>query len=138
MTALDTDVLTRFLQGDPLIRQKVATVPPSDRAIPVVVVEEVLRGRFNQIRQAESGKTKMSLEKAYELFQSALADVAAMRVLPYSAAAHSFVNSWKAQKLKVGTHDVRIAAVCVSTGAKLASRNQRDFAHVPGLSLEIW
>ena len=138
MTALDTDVLTRFLQGDPLIRQRVATVPPSDRAIPVVVVEEVLRGRFNQIRQAESGKTTMSLEKAYELFQSALADVASMRVLPYTASAHSLFNAWRAQKLKVGTHDLRIAAICVSCGVKLATRNQRDFAQVPGLALEIW
>ena len=138
MIALDADVLSRLLQGDPVIGQKVAAVPAADRAIPIIVVEEVLRGRFNLIRQAESGKARITLERAYELFQSALSDVSKMQVLGYSAAAHVLAEGWRKQKLKVGTHDHRIGAICVSHGVKLATRNQRDFAQVPGLSLEIW
>ena len=35
-------------------------------------------------------------------------------------------------------HDLRIAAICVAQGARLISRNRRDFERVPGLAVEFW
>jgi len=138
MIALDTDVVTRLLQGDPVVGRKASQVPSADRVVPIVVVEELLRGRLNLIRQAESGKRTMSIHRAYELFEGGLADVSSMKLLPYTAMADNVFKTWRAQKIRVGTHDLRIAAICVSNGVALATGNQRDFAQVPGLSLEIW
>ena len=47
MIALDTNILTRLWYGEAEVLRGLATFPESELAIPVVVLEEVLRGRFN-------------------------------------------------------------------------------------------
>jgi tRNA(fMet)-specific endonuclease VapC len=42
------------------------------------------------------------------------------------------------QKIRVSTHDLRIAAICVSASATLISRNRADFQRIPGLDVEFW
>ena len=43
-----------------------------------------------------------------------------------------------AARVRIATHDLRIAATCVAHAAKLISRNRRDFERVPGLIVEFW
>jgi len=58
--------------------------------------------------------------------------------LPYTAQAEQKYQEWRSQKLRVGTHDLRVAAICVAHSAKLIFRNRRDFEQVPGLVVEFW
>ena len=41
-------------------------------------------------------------------------------------------------RLRMGTMDLRIAAIVLSREATLLSRNLADFARVPGLQVEDW
>jgi tRNA(fMet)-specific endonuclease VapC len=102
------------------------------------VVEELVRGRLNVIRQAEAGKSKISLERAYELFQETFSDARRLNILSYTASADSVFHQWRQTGIRVSTHDLRIAAICVAHDATLATRNRRDFENIPGLRVEFW
>ena len=138
MIVFDTDVLTDILRGVPSIVKRAKAIPPEEQAIPIVGAEEILRGRLNAIRQAEAGKLPIAIARAYELMRKSLYDFRNVTILPYTDRAEVLFHEWRAQKIRVATHDLRIAALCVDHNAKLASRNRRDFDRVPGLNVEYW
>lgn len=138
MIAFDADVLSDILQGSPALSQRAAQIPVQEQTVPIIVVEEILRGRLNSIRQAEAGKGKLTVEQAYELFEATLIVFRQIVVLPYTAKAETLYHQWRSQKIRLGTHDLRIAAICVAHSATLISRNRQDFEQVPGLQIEYW
>ena len=103
MIAFDTDVLTEILLGDPTLVARAATIPPHEQAVPVVVIEGIMRGRLQVIRQADT-----------------------------------LYLQWRHQRIRVGIHDLRIAAICVTHGDTLISRNRQDYTRVPGSQVEFW
>jgi tRNA(fMet)-specific endonuclease VapC len=138
MTAFDTDVLSDILRGVPAVLKRATAVDPAEQAVPAVVAEEVIRGRFAAIRQAEAGKGKVTLPEAYELFEQSFRALAAFRLLAYTDAADKLVEAFRKGKLRVGTRDLRIAAICMVHVATLVTRNARDYSQVPGLTLDVW
>lgn len=138
MVAFDTNVLTEVLVGNPAFVERVAAIPIYQQALPIVVAEELVRGRLNVIRQAEAGKAKISLERAYELFQETFNDARRLNILPYTSSADLFFHQWRQAGIRVSTHDLRIAAICVAHDATLATRNRRDFENLPDLRVEFW
>jgi predicted nucleic acid-binding protein len=67
MIAFDADILTEIWAGHSAYAERAAQFPLHEQSVPVVVVEEILHGRLNAIRQAEAGKLKLSIERAYGL-----------------------------------------------------------------------
>lgn len=55
MIAFDTDVFTEILAGDAAYVQRARAIPREEQFVPIVVVEEILRGRLSAIRLAEAG-----------------------------------------------------------------------------------
>jgi tRNA(fMet)-specific endonuclease VapC len=138
MTAFDTDVLSDILRGGPALVARASLIAPTQQAVPIVVVEEVIRGRFATIRQAEAGKGKVDLAAAYDLFEQSFRALAAFRTLPYTDAADKLFEGLKKAKIRVGPRDMRIATICMVHGATLVTRNARDYAQIPGLTLDVW
>jgi len=138
MIALDTDVLTLVLYGDPILTARLNTIPTAEQTVPAIVLGELFRGRLAAIRQAEAGKGNLTLAAAYELFTQSCAAVCGFCILPFSPPAEQLVVSWKSLRLRVGMQDQRIAASCIIHGATLVTRNARDYIQVPGLSLDVW
>ena len=102
------------------------------------MLEEILRGRLHVIRQAEAGRARIDLERAYALFEETVSDFRRVTSLSYTSQAAVFYQQWRQQGMRLATHDLRIAAICVAHTARLISRNRRDFEHVPGLTVEFW
>jgi tRNA(fMet)-specific endonuclease VapC len=138
MKAFDTDILTECLAGNVAYAARIASIPADEQVVPIVVVEEVIRGRLNVIRQAEAGKARVTIEQAYSLFEQTLNDVRELQVLSMTQTAEELVKEWRKQKIRGSTHDLRIAASCVVNSATLVTRNRRDFQTIPGLSVEFW
>jgi tRNA(fMet)-specific endonuclease VapC len=136
MTVFDTNILSGLFV--PAVAARVAAVPVAEQYVPIVVAEEALRGQLATVRAAQAGRGKISVEKAYLYLEETLRALQSFQLLPYTAAADALVRSWQATKIRVGTQDLRIAAICFAHGAKLATRNARDFAQIPGLNLEVW
>ena len=138
MIAFDTDVLTEIFLGSPTFAARASALSPLEQAVPVVVVEEIMRGRLNSIRQAEAGKSKISVTRSYELFEQTFSDFRRLPLLSYTPQAEAIYREWRKSQIRLSTHDLRIAAICVAYSAKLISRNRRDFERVPELEVEFW
>lgn len=137
MIAFDTDILSEILLGNPKYVSRASSIPLADRKVPVVAAAEMMRGWMGAIRMAEAGKGKMSLHLAFRLFEQRMKSLAAYDFLPYDAASENLFASWRAAKIRIGTQDLRIAAISFAHGATLVTRNARDYALVPGLVLDI-
>ena len=138
MMAFDTDIISDMTNGRRDYLDRLSAIEKSAQYAPIVVIEESLRGWLNLLKLAESRKAKTTLNEAYNRLEHALAVTSTFRILPYTVAADALFTAWRAAKIRIGTQDLRIAAICVVHGAKLITRNRRDYELVPGLSLEIW
>ena len=138
MKAFDTDILAEILAGNPAYAERLANVPVDEQTVPIIVVEEIIRGRLNAIRQAEAGKGRVPIEQAYMLFEETVSDVHELKVLSFTRQAEELLKEWRQEKVRGSTHDLRIAASCVVTSTTLITRNRRDFQNIPGLSVEFW
>lgn len=138
MIAFDTDILGDILQGKPAYVARASVIPADQQTVPVVVAEESLRGWLNLVRQADAGKVKTTLEHAYARLVKCIRFLGAVNLLPYTPDAHQKYAELRSLKLRIGTQDLRIAAICIAHDVTLVSRNKRDYELVPGLKLEVW
>ena len=67
-----------------------------------------------------------------------MALLARTAVVPFDAAAETHFQDLLSRRLRVGTQDLKIAAVAASLGAVLVTRNHRDFGQIPDLLIEDW
>lgn len=63
---------------------------------------------------------------------------AGVDVLPFDDAATDEFARLRTQKIRIGTSDLKIAAVAFTRNARLLTANRRDFEKVPGLRFENW
>jgi len=131
---LDTDHLSLLQRGNTLIRQRLNMFNPQDIAITIVTASEQIRGRMNIISRADSSS---ELVLAYARLEDTLEDINSLNVLQFSEAAGNIYTELKT-KIRVGTQDLRIAAITLSVNGILVTRNWKDFEKVPNLRLEDW
>jgi tRNA(fMet)-specific endonuclease VapC len=132
---LDTDHVSLFQRGHLQIVNRLAEVVPTDISITVITLEEQIRGRFDMIRRAASPS---ELILAYRNLHITFDSLKTFEILDFSPAASSIYSFLLKQKIKIGTQDLKIAAIALSVNGILVTRNQRDFVKVPNLVLEDW
>jgi tRNA(fMet)-specific endonuclease VapC len=132
---LDTDHVSLFQTGHPLVTERVQSIDPNPIAVTIVTVEEQMYGRLNRIRRAKSTD---ELRLAYFNLNRTLAYFQSISVLDFDSSAADCYQSIVSQKLKVGTQDLKIASIVLSRNAVIVTRNFRDFSKVPGLKIEDW
>ncbi|MEM9949902.1 MAG: type II toxin-antitoxin system VapC family toxin [Cyanobacteria bacterium P01_D01_bin.36] len=132
---LDSDHLSLYQRGYESIGQQLLTTPPDQIAITIVSVEELIRGRLAQVRKATKPQERVY---AYSWLMKTLDFLRDFAIVEYDAQAEAHFQSLLHQKVRVGTQDLKIAAIVLSHGATLVTRNRQDFERVASLSFEDW
>ena len=132
---LDSDHVSLHQRRHPALVHRLASVPPDDVFVTIVTVEEQLRGWLAVIRRAS---TPERLIAAYASLHRTVTYFVQVNLLDYSADAASHFAALHAQRIRIGTQDLRIAAIALAVGGILITRNRHDFQQVPGLLLEDW
>ena len=132
---LDSDILSLYRHGDPVVSQHVLAHPATDLAITVITVEEPLSGWYTLLRRS---RTPDRVALAYQRLATAVPFLARFAILPFPESAILRFEQLLAARLGVGSNDLRIAAITLENAGILVSRNLRDFRRVPGLTAEDW
>jgi tRNA(fMet)-specific endonuclease VapC len=75
---------------------------------------------------------------AHTAFQQTLRYFATWQVLDFTQTAFEKFSALRQQRIRIGSQDLRIAAITLTNAATPLTRNTRDFAQVPGLVIEDW
>jgi tRNA(fMet)-specific endonuclease VapC len=135
---LDTDSLSLLERGNPQIQERLSQLTADSVAISIVTAEEKMKGRLAAINSLSGIERIDRLAIAYRDLQSSIEDLQALPILPFSELATDRYRELLQQKIRVGSHDLRIAAIVLSVEGILVTRNRRDFEKVPGLQLDDW
>jgi len=132
---LDTDHVSLFQRHHPQVVARILACPPTVLAVTVITMEEQLQGRLAVIRRA---RTEHDVTRGYARLGEALAFFQAIPMVLYAEDAAARFTALRQQGIRIGTQDLRIAAIALSVQATVVTRNQRDFGQIPGLLLEDW
>ena len=132
---LDTDHVSLFQQNHPVVTERINAVDPEEIGVTIITLEEQLYGRLNGIRRANSPQKVIS---AYAKLSATWKYFTSINLLDFDQNAYNCYAEFVRQKIRVGTQDLRIAAIVISRNGVLVTRNRRDFERVPGLRFEDW
>jgi tRNA(fMet)-specific endonuclease VapC len=135
---LDTDHLSLLERGNPKIQSRLQQIGTNSVAITIVTAEEKVKGRLAAINSLSGIERVDRLAIAYQALQSTIEDLQMLPILPFTELACDKYRELLKQKIRIGSHDLRIAAITLSLDGILVTRNRRDFERVADLQITDW
>ena len=106
-----------------------------ERATTIITYEEQSRGWLAWLARSRSLVEQV---ERYKKLKQSLTDFNEMIVLDFDERAAEIFQELQKQRLRVGTMDLKIAAIAIANKATLLSRNLKDFGKIPTLQVEDW
>jgi tRNA(fMet)-specific endonuclease VapC len=139
MVILDTDHLTIIQrQSQPtysILSARFRHIPASELCTTIISVEEQMRGWLAVIGRSRGLGPEIA---AYRHLHALLSFFGAIPILEFDESAGERYLQFRRSRIRLGSMDLKIAAIAISRGAALVSRNLSDFRRVPGLSVQYW
>jgi tRNA(fMet)-specific endonuclease VapC len=136
---LDTDILSihQSQRGEEYerVRRHLGRVDPIVVFVSIISFQEQAVGWNAYLQRA---KKIDGLIHGYEKFERILLDFNRLNILGFDRAAADEFSQLKALGLRIGTMDLRIAAIALANDCIVVTRNSVDFERVPGLRVEDW
>ena len=135
---LDTDHMSLLEWGSDeaaQLRERLADCEEGEVATTIINYEEQMRGWMAYLAGARSLDEQV---EAYRRLRSHLENYRQIPVLDFDDVAAGVYEELRRARIRVGTMDLKIAAIVMSLDGTLLSRNRRDFEKVPGLKMEDW
>ncbi len=139
MIILDTDCIS-LLQRENIIagsqlQKKLDGFSQDDIFTTIISFEEQMRGWLAFVARS---KTPGEQIYAYQRLYSFLNNYRNALIVDFDEKAVEVFQKLKSSKTRVGTMDLKIAAIAIANDAILVSRNLSDFAQIPGLTVNDW
>jgi tRNA(fMet)-specific endonuclease VapC len=139
MIVLDTDHVTELqypnsARGAHLL-DRIRAVKDDSVATTIISIEEQTRGWLASINKQQAGVNQV---EAYTSYLEVVLFFRTWLILPFDTAAAAEFHKLRSQSIRIGTMDLKIAAIVLSRGGTLRSANLRDFRQVPNLVVEDW
>ena len=134
---LDTNHFSALVAGGSLATtlNHRASELDADLFTTVITGQEVTQGWLAAINRERAGEAQVL---GYARFQRALKDFQKITILSFDAQAAAVFRRLQGEQVRIGTMDLKIAAICIVHDALLLTRNLVDFEKVPGLRVENW
>lgn len=133
---LDTDTLTLLEHRHAVVTQNVNAQPISDLNLSAISLQEQMQGFLASVNRA---KNRQELALAFEMLVMRLLPVwSRFAVLSFTDVAILRFEQLRSMRLNIGLMDLRTAAIALENRLTVVTRNQRDFARVPGLVVVDW
>jgi tRNA(fMet)-specific endonuclease VapC len=138
MYLLDTDhlsLLERGGAGSLPLQERLEQIPAEEIATTIITYEEQMRGWLARAAQARTIERMLT---AYARLQVHIETFRGIPVVPFDRRAASEFERLRQARVRIGTMDLKIAAIVLAYDATLLSRNLSDFGKVSGLRVEDW
>ncbi|HYD47188.1 MAG TPA: type II toxin-antitoxin system VapC family toxin [Terriglobales bacterium] len=138
MIVLDTDLLTLLERDDAPARQlvrRLAEVDPAVVCTTIVNFEEQMRGWLAVVAQARSVRQQVA---AYDRLRQFVDNYRHTLLLRFDESAAVEFQRLRRTYRRLGTNDLKIAAIVIANRAKLLTRNMSHFRQIEGLDAEDW
>jgi len=126
---LDTDTCIGVLRQRPGMMQRLSRLAPTDCAVSMITVYELLCG-------VEKAKDPAKERQKVHRFVSAIIEIPFERAASESAA--RVRADLERQGQPIGPYDLLIAGQALASGLTLVTTNVREFQRISGLKLESW
>jgi tRNA(fMet)-specific endonuclease VapC len=133
---LDTDAITHDQNAHPILSAKVRSTPRGQLFTTSITVEEQLRGRLAYINKHRNNPRKLA--QGHATFVQIVHYFNKWNILLFNEEAGVIFRQLQKQRIRIGTQDLRIAAIALLHGFTVVTSNVRDFDRVPNLKVEDW
>ena len=117
------------------ILQKMQSFEVTQFFTTIISFQEEVCGWQSAISQA---RNTGQIIYAYQRLRGVLTDFSKLQVLDFNLDASMQFDQLRQQRVRIGTLDLRIAAIALKHDCTVLTRNLRDFRKVPGLKVENW
>ncbi len=139
MFLLDTDHMSALEWGSGAAGQRLLArlnpLPANAAATTIITFEEQTRGWLALLAQARSLTDQVD---AYRRLKRLLDNYLKIEVLEFDAVAAAEFERLQRLRIRIGTMDLKIAAIALARDATVLTGNSKDFSRVPGLRFEDW
>jgi tRNA(fMet)-specific endonuclease VapC len=138
MYLLDTDHISIFDRGgrtaQPLLA-KLTRIPQDQITVTIVTYEEQMRGWLSYIAKATTIEAQII---AYQKLEKQLINYRNIDVISFDDRAGKTFQDLRKTYPRLGTMDLKIAAIAIVHQATLLTRNTKDFGQIKNLVIEDW
>ncbi len=137
LVVLDTNHFTEWVNDGVLgIRLREQCAAQSASVFTTIITsQESAEGWFALIKRHPAGPLQVT---GYRLYQRSCNILHELGILPFDEDAADIAEALRASRIRMGSMDLKIAAICLAHDAVLLSRNLRHFEIVPHLRVQNW